>query len=54
MTGKKALMMTGLVLAMSATILPAFANVSHINTQPLSGGEQQTQLSSKTGDRVHQ
>jgi hypothetical protein len=54
MKGKRALMMTGVVLAMSATVLPAFANVSHTSTQPLSGGEQHTQVSPKTGAQVHQ
>jgi hypothetical protein len=54
MTGKMAAMMTGVILVMSATTIPAFAKVSHTSTQPLSGGQQQTQVSPKTGDRVHQ
>jgi hypothetical protein len=49
MKHKMAVMMTGVVLAMSATtLLPASAKGSHLNTQPLLGGEQQTQpLSAK-------
>jgi hypothetical protein len=49
MKRKMAVMMTGVVLAMSATtLLPASAKGSHLNTQPLLGGKQQTQpLSAK-------
>ncbi len=54
MKGQMAAIMAGVVLAMSATTLPASANGSPTSTQPRSGGEQQTQVSPKTGAQVQQ
>jgi 2-keto-3-deoxy-6-phosphogluconate aldolase len=54
MKSKTALMMTGVVLAMSATTLPASATGSHINTQDRSGSEPQTQLLATMGVQMPQ
>lgn len=49
-----AAMMTGMVLAMSATTLPAFANGSRTNTQPSIGSQQQKQVLRTPGARTQQ
>jgi hypothetical protein len=54
MKSRMAVMMTGLVLAMSATTLPASAKQLHISTIDELGGEQQTQLLSARGSQQQQ
>ena len=54
MKRKMAAMMTGALLAMSATTLPAFAKVSPTNTQPSVGAHQQKQVLRTTGTRMQQ
>jgi hypothetical protein len=54
MKRQMAAMMTGMVLAMSATTLPAFAKVSPTNTQPSMGAQQQKQVLRTPGARIQQ
>jgi hypothetical protein len=45
-------MMTGALLLISATTLPAFAKESPTNTQPSVGGQHQTKVVAKTGTQM--
>lgn len=54
MKRQMAAMMTGVLLAISATTLPAFAKVSRTTTQPSVAGQQQPQVSRTTGAGMRQ